>query len=115
MELQQVGHAGVPAARLQEQFVFWQNDHTAAESIAGGRSNAFGRTFGATDGNLMPTPRFVLNSLEICRQGISHLFCSEHTNQRLIDIDVLFMAFVCFSPTVIFVFVWINPYNEQAV
>lgn len=35
MELQQVGHAGVPAARLQEQFVFLQNDHTAAESIAG--------------------------------------------------------------------------------
>lgn len=63
----------------------------------GGRSNAFARTFGATEGDPMPTPRVVLNSLEICRQGITPLHYSAHTNQRKINVDVVFIVFACFA------------------
>lgn len=62
-----------------------------------GRSNAFARTFGATEGDPMPTPRVVLNSLEICCQGITPPHYSAHTNQRKINVDVVFIVFACFA------------------
>lgn len=79
MELQQVGHARVPASSSVGAICLLTKRPHRGGIDCRGRSNAFARTFGATEGDPMPTPRVVLNSLEICCQGITPPHYSAHT------------------------------------